>query len=423
MYTKVLFSICLSLSLLLSGSYSARARQAQTTPAQLYKIAWFFVKSSYLDTTYNGQDIDIWRYENRYKGHLKTFDDSTKAIETMLMSLGDRYTRYLDRESFQEEKRAIKAKLTGVGIQIAPNEENQIIVIAPIQDSPAFKAGIKAGDQIIEVDNKSTSGLSIEEVASKIRGLQSTKVSLLIQRGKEKKNFQITRDEIHIKSVPEGHSKKLNEQACYIHLVTFLSKHAAKEVAGSLAELGDCPGLILDLRNNPGGLFDNSLKIADMFLERDSDIVSTVDRYGYVDTKKTEGEASLNYDGELIVLVNGGSASATEILSGALQDHGRAELIGSKTFGKGLVQFIPPALNDGSGLHITTSKYLTPNGHDIHEIGIVPDQEVNLSLEDLQNKKGPWFTYKSKIMTRDINWQSDLQLKKAVLVLKQKLSS
>ncbi len=393
--------------------------QKSITPEQLYELTRLMLQQNYLDKTFNNQDLEIWSLDKRYKGRLKDFDDSSKAIETMVASLGDRYTRYLDQKAYKEEIEAINAKLTGIGIQIGLNKEQKVIVIAPIQDTPAFKAGFLPKDEILEVNGESTKGLSIDEVAGKIRGIAGTKVKILIQRGEEKKLYEVERAEIHVESIPEDHYKKFENKICYIHLASFISQDAAKEFSEKLKKLGDCPSLILDLRNNPGGLLDNAIEISNIFLEENQDIVSTVDRDGYILTKKT-GNSDFKYKGNLALLVNEGSASASEILAGALKDNKRAVLIGTTTFGKGLVQIVRD-LPDGSGINITAAKYLTPNGTDIHEIGIKPNYEIKLNKEDLEAKKGPWFMNYDNIMEQNKDFNKDLQLKKAKEILSKKL--
>jgi carboxyl-terminal processing protease len=423
---KILIA-CLGLfvfSLFVVQNPSGAKTQRELKPDELYELVRLIVEQNFLDSHYNGQDLDIWSVDRRYKDKIKTYDDSKKAVQTMLASLNDRYTRFLDKEEYKDELQAIDAKLPGIGIQIGLDKAQKIVVIAPIQGTPAFKVGLRPKDEILEVDGTSTTGLSIEEVSGKIRGTPGTNVKLLILRGEEKKEYQITRAEIKVDSIPEGQARKINNNICYIHLTTFISHDASKEFAEKLKQLGNCPGLILDLRNNPGGLLDNAITIANMFLEDGQDIVSTVDRDGYVVTKATDKNRLISYKGKLVVLTNEGSASASEILSGALKDHGRAVLVGEKTFGKGLVQLVRD-LPDGSGINITTAKYLTPNGTDIHKIGIQPNHKVKLTEQNLKDKQGPWFADFDNIINPDQNLEKtkDIQLAKAIEVMKKILET
>ncbi|MDX1920861.1 MAG: S41 family peptidase [Candidatus Caenarcaniphilales bacterium] len=415
------FLILISFSLVFAAPTPV-GTQREIKPDELYELVRLIVDQNFLDANYNNQDLAIWSLDRRYKGKIKTYEDSKKAIQTMLASLGDRYTRFLDKDEYKDELQAIDAKLPGIGIQIGLDKSQKIVVIAPIQGTPAFKSGLMPKDEILEVDGTSTKGLSIEEVANKIRGTPGTNVKLVVLRGDAKKEFSITRAEIKIEAIPEGQSKKLNENICYIHLSTFISHNASTEFADKLKQLGDCPGLIMDLRNNPGGLLDNAINIANIFLEDGLDIVSTVDRDSYVATKSTSKNRLFEYKGKLVVLTNEGSASASEILSGALKDNGRAILVGEKTFGKGLVQLVRD-LPDGSGINITTAKYLTPNGTDINKIGIQPNYKVKLSKEDLIDKKGPWFIDFDNIVDPDkaLANTKDLQLLKAINVINSEL--
>ncbi|HEY9885648.1 MAG TPA: S41 family peptidase, partial [Vampirovibrionales bacterium] len=319
--------------------------------------------------------------------------------------------------------RAIDAKLPGIGIQIGLDNTQKVIVIAPIHGTPAFKAGLMPKDEIVEVDGTPTKGLSIEEVANKIRGTPGTAVKLLISRDSKEQTFEITRAEIHLESVPKGQATKINDKVCYIRLTSFIAKDAAKEFTDELNGLGNCPGLIMDLRSNPGGLLDNAISLANVFLDNGMDIVSTVDRDGYVLTKSTDKDRLFRYKGNLLILVNEGSASASEILSGALKDHGVARLVGDKTFGKGLVQLVRD-LPDGSGLNITMAKYLTPNGTDINKIGIEPNIKVELTKDELKEKQGPWFNDFDNIAEPEkvIKNSKDLQLLKAIEVLNDELA-
>ncbi len=415
---RLIFSF---LSLLLLSSALQAKTTTDLTPEQLYELVRLVVAQNYLDTDFNDQDLDIWSVNRRYPGQLKDYEDAKKGIQTMLASLDDRYTRFLDKDEYKDEIQAINAKLPGIGIQIGLNKEGKVVVIAPILGTPAFRAGLLPKDEILQIDGFSTQSLSIEKVADKIRGIPGTMVKLLIKRGKEEKVYEIIREEIHLESVPEGHYTKLTPKICYLHLTSFISHEATEELIEKLKEVSPCEGLILDLRNNPGGLLDNAISMSNIFLAPGSDIVSTVDRNGYVLTKSIEAERKFVYEGELVVLVNEGSASASEILAGALKDNGKAVLVGQKTFGKALVQLVRD-LPDGSGINITTAKYLTPNGTDINKIGIEPQHKVKLTREDLKAKRGPWFMNFEVLQIEKADQSKDLQLVKARAVLEEMLA-
>jgi carboxyl-terminal processing protease len=387
----------------------------QIEPEQLYQRVWQLIKEDYYDQTYNGQ---AWaRWQHRYDGKLKTLDDSHKAIETMLASLGDRYTRFLDREAFDDEKSQIDAHLYGIGVQIGLDKTNKIVVIAPIEGTPAAKAGLMPADEIAEINGKSTKGLSVEEAARQIKGPINTQVVLTIVRSKQKLKVPIVRAEIPIKAVQTV--KMLDRDLGYIRLSSFISQQANKEMREALSKLAGAKGLILDLRQNPGGLLTNAIDISNMFLDG-GNIVSTVDRDGYKTPAMSDGRPFSHQP--LVILIDQGSASASEITSGALRDNGRASLVGQRTFGKGLVQGIN-RLEDGSGVNITIARYLTPNDTDINKKGITPDIAVELSDKDYQEGKGPWWLDPDgPIAKRQPEDLKDVQLAKAVEILKKKVT-
>jgi carboxyl-terminal processing protease len=381
---------------------------------RLYHRVWEIIRDTFYEPTYNNQNWSRW--EHRYDGKLKTMDDSKKAIETMLASLGDRYTRYLDKSAFEEENNAIAARLYGIGIQMGMDKTQRIVVIAPIEGTPAARAGLMPADEIAEVNGKSTKGSSVEEVSKQIRGPIDTQVTLTINRNKEKKMFTITRAEIPVKSVQTV--EMLNNDIGYVRLSTFISQVANAEMREALAKLTPARGIILDLRDNPGGLVTNAIDISSMFLEG-GPVVSTVDRNNHKVQSMSNGRPITRQP--LVVLINQGSASASEITSGALRDHNRADLVGSKSFGKGLVQAIN-RLFDGSGVNVTIARYLTPNNTDINKKGIVPDQELKLEIKDYKEGRGPWWMDpEGPTVKRSPKDGKDVQLKKAIEVLEKKI--
>lgn len=367
-------------------------------PQVLYDEVWRLINAHFVDGDKNGQNWNIWRH--RYDDKMQNDPDAYVAIETMLASLNDRYTRFLDPDEFAEEGRSIKATLFGIGIQIG-NRDNKLLIIAPIEDTPAAKAGLKANDEILQIDGKSAQGMLVKEAADLIRGEKGTKVHLLIKRGDEKKVYDVVRDEIKLKAVSLKPPFKTDvpRRIGYLKISSFLSSNTAFEVRNAMKELGDKDGYIIDLRSNPGGLLSNAISIADFFLDGGA-IVSTVDRDGYKEVRRAK--PGMITDKPLVVLIDQGSASASEILSGALRDNNRAVLVGQKSFGKGLVQEINP-LPGGSGVNITTQRYLTPNDTDINKMGIQPDIAVDETEADFNNKR-------------------DLQLKAAVDVMQNILS-
>ena len=367
------------------------------TPAQLYDDVWKIVNKKFYDPSNNSQDWAKWRY--RYDHKLKTPEDAYIAIDTMLASLNDPYTRFLPPKEFSEETQAIKGSLKGIGTQIGLRD-GELVIIAPLEDSPAERAGLLADDKILEINGESTKGIHIDAAADKIRGEKGTTVNLLIQRkGVPNKIYSIVRDEIEVKSVsckPPFDTTIIPEDMQYIRLSSFISKNAAVEIEEILNNCGNKKGIIIDLRSNPGGLLTNAIYISDMLLKGGA-IVSTVDRDRYKMTTRAKYNQVTNKP--VVVLINKGSASASEILSGALKDNHRATIVGEQSFGKGLVQEINK-LPDEAGMNITIQRYLTPSGQDINKKGISPDVVIELTEENVKAK-------------------DDVQLKKAIEVLEQ----
>lgn len=383
--------------ILLSAAIMAIGQAYSATPAEMYDDVWKIVNKKYYDPSNNHQDWAKWRY--RYENKLKTKEDAYIAIETMLASLNDPYTRFLDPKEFSEETQSIKGSLKGIGTQIGLRD-GELVIIAPLEDSPAERAGLMADDKILEINGESTKGINIDVAADKIRGEKGTTVTLLIQRkGVPNKTYSVVRDEIEVKSVsckPPFETTKIPDDIQYIRLSSFISKNAATEIESILNNSSSAKGYILDLRSNPGGLLTNAIYISDMLL-RGGVIVSTVDRDSYKSTTRA-GYQQVT-DKPIVVLINKGSASASEILSGALKDNHRATIVGEQSFGKGLVQEIN-RLPDEAGMNITIQRYLTPSGSDIHKKGITPDVVVELTKDNVDAKE-------------------DVQLKKAIEILEE----
>ena len=372
-------------------AWTLKSNVLAATPIEMYDNVWRLINTKYVDQTNNEQNWRKWRH--KYDNVIRTNEDAYVAIDTMVASLNDPYTKFLNPKEFQEETSSIKGSLKGIGIQIGV-KDGKLMVIAPIEDTPAEKAGLLADDEILSIDGKSTKGITVDKAADQIRGEEGTQVTLLIKRkNMEPKEYTITRAEIEIKSVTQKVPTKMEvpSDICYIRLSSFISRNAAKEVADIINSNKDKKAFIIDLRSNPGGLLSNAIYISDMFLNGGA-IVSTVDRDGYKETQKATN--SLLTTKPLVVLLNKGSASASEIFSGAMKDNKRAVLVGTQSFGKGLVQEINKLPNN-AGINITIQKYLTPNGTDIHKKGITPDVVVVLTDEEVKNK-------------------DDVQLKKAI---------
>lgn len=396
---------------LLSKSQAVLSEVFRQSPKELVDEVWQIIDRQYVDATFNQQD---WRsVRNEYLNRNYTNqEEAYKAIREMLKKLDDPYTRFMDPQEFKNMQIDTSGELTGVGIQLAQDEETKkLMVISPIEDTPAFKAGVLAKDVILKIDGKSTEGMDVNDAVKLIRGEPGTSVNLTVQRGNKQIDYQLTRAKIEIHPVRYESKNSPNGKVGYIRLTQF-SANAAQEMRTAIKDLEkqQVTGYILDVRSNPGGLLNASVEIARMWINEGA-IVSTVDRQGEADRQVANSRALT--DKPLVVLVDGGSASASEILSGALQDDKRATLIGTQTFGKGLVQSVR-GLEDGSGLAVTIAMYLTPSGRNINKLGIAPDVVVELS--DAQRKTLQ--QDRTKIGTSD-----DPQYAKGLEVLQQKIAA
>ncbi|MEL6352869.1 MAG: carboxyl-terminal processing protease CtpC [Cyanobacteria bacterium J06627_28] len=356
----------------------SKASLFKDNPKELIDEVWQLIDHEYVDDSFNSLDWNGIRTDYLTRSYTDQ-EAAYVAVREMLEQLEDPYTRFMDPEEFHNMQIETSGELTGVGIQISQEEEtNEIVVVAPIEETPAYEAGLISGDVITFIDGQSTEGMELSDAVSLIRGPENSSVTLTISRDGEPLDFDLTRAriEIHpvdyaVKSGPEG-------TVGYIRLKQF-SNNAATEMKDAIEALEErnVTGYILDLRSNPGGLLFSSIDIAQMWIEEGT-IVSTVDRNAVSDEEVANNQALT--DQPLVVLVDGGSASASEILSGALQDNERAVLVGTQTFGKGLVQSVR-RLTDGSGVAVTIAKYLTPSGRDINKLGIEPDHIIELTDE------------------------------------------
>ena len=346
------------------------------TYQKLFDNTWNEIKNNYYDASLNNQ---IWyRWKDHYKGKIKTEADAKVAINTMLASLNDPYSKYMDAKEYQEQNSSIASKIVGIGVNIS-SVSGKIKIMNVMEGSPAQNANLQPNDIIFAVDGKEISGMPISEVAKLVKGKENSIVEITILRNDEKFNKKITRKEIKIKTVKATVDKNIG----YIQISTFVSATTPNDFLDALEKTQKAQGLIIDLRGNTGGLLPNAVFIANLFIN-DGNIVSIVGRDGYKFDIKAQ---DLNYkiNKPLIILIDGASASASEILSGALKDYKKAILLGTKTYGKGMVQKIIPLQND-TGLNLTIAKYLTPNGSDINQKGIEPDYKVEFTLNDLKNQ-------------------------------------
>ena len=351
--------------------------QAFTEDQKLLLQSWRIVNQSYLDETHNHQNW--WKLREKYvKKPLRDRDETYTAIEEMLGTLGDPFTRLLRPEQYRSLQVNTSGELSGVGLQINVNPETKLIeVISPLAGSPAEAAGIQPKDSILEIDGVNAKTITLDEAASMMRGVIGTKVSIRVQssidKAAEPRNVEVVRDRISLNPVYTALDTNTDKKVGYVRLNQF-SANAAEEIAKGVNDLEKkgAEAYILDLRNNPGGLLQAGVEIARMWLDNGT-IVYTVNRQGALGSFDSNSE--ILTEDPLVVLVNQGTASASEILAGALQDNGRALLVGEKTFGKGLIQSLFE-LPDGAGLAVTVAKYETPNHTDINKLGIMPDDVI-----------------------------------------------
>ena len=393
------------------GIHSIGKASLKDSHKYLVDEVWQIINYRYVDGTFNQLDWQAVRKEYLNKSYTDE-KEAYKSIREMLKKLEDPYTRFMNPEEFKSLQVDTSGELTGIGITISQDEKTkQLLVIAPIEDTPAFRAGILAKDIILEIDGKKTKGMDTNDAVSLIRGKAGTRVKLTILRNGRKKQFNIQRARIEIHPVRYSEKKTPSGNIGYIRLNQF-SANASKEMKDAIKNLESkkVSGYILDLRGNPGGLLYASIEIAQMWMNKGT-IVFTIDRQGTQDKQVANGSALTNKP--LVILVDKGSASASEILSGALQDNKRAILVGNKTFGKGLVQSVQP-LKSGSGLAVTIAKYHTPSGKDINKHGIDPD--VKVELTDAQ-RQDLWLRERDKLGTL-----ADPQFAKAVELLGKQIT-
>ena len=371
-----------------------------------------------------------------YVDEVNTKELMTGAINGMLNSM-DPHSGYLTPELYKELQMDTQGRFGGLGIEITVRN-GMLTVVSPIEDTPAFRAGIKAGDQIFKIDDEFTKDMNLMQAVKKMRGLKGSKLNLSIKREgvPDLLNFSIVRDTIRVQSV---RSRVLEEGYAYIRLAQFQERSdrdLQKALEKLSSEKGGVKGLVLDLRNNPGGLLTQAVRVADLFLDSGM-IVYTEGRLENQKQKYFARKEGSWTEFPIVVLVNGGSASASEIVAGALQDHKRAVILGTKTFGKGSVQTILP-LDDNSALRLTTARYFTPKGRSIQATGIVPDivlenvpvqearaeEKKRLGLREenlpghLQNQQEQKEKEKQAQQEKEESVENDGQLKRALELLK-----
>ena len=359
---------------------------------QFYLI--ILLNSFFFSCSVNSAEIDIYKkidlfgevlekINKEYVDEINQSEGMDSAINGLLQSL-DPYSSYMSPEIFQEMQTETSGEFGGLGIEVSM-EAGVVKVITPIDDTPASKAGIKAGDYIVKIDNVQVQGKSLSEAVDLMRGLVGTDIELTVRRRGVKKalTFNITREIIEVQSVK---SDLLENNIGYIRLTSFNdnSSNQIKKQIKKLKKNENLKAFILDLRNNPGGLLSQAIKISDFFLDN-GEIVSTKSRKKSDNRKWFARKGDITEGKTLVVLINYGSASASEIVAGALKDHKRAIIIGENSYGKGSVQSIIPLKNKGA-IRLTVSKYYLPSGKSISEVGVRPDIEVNEEGDEFRIK-------------------------------------
>jgi carboxyl-terminal processing protease len=385
---------------------------SQENSQQQIDEVWQIVDRNYVDGSFNNKNWQSIRRQYLARNYPNQ-EQSYVAIREMLKKLGDPYTRFMNPKEFADFQERSSGQRVGVGIQLSMDEKTKkLVIIAPIEDSSAAKAGIISKDVILKINGKSTKGLNIDKAVRQIRGQAGTSVVLTIQRdGQTIGNYKLLRQ--IIETHPVFANYRQNEGIGYVRLKEFTA-NATSEMQTEIQQLEHrgAQGYILDLRSNPGGLLYSAIEIARMFVN-DGKIVSTKTRQGINETQFADRTAIVVTNKPIFVLVDGGSASASEILAGTLKDNNRAQLVGTKTFGKGLVQSVR-RLSSGAGMAVTIAKYYTPNGIDINRKGIQPDVEVKITKEQMQVlRKNP-----TKVATSD-----DPQYVKAQQLLKAQIAA
>jgi carboxyl-terminal processing protease len=358
---------------------TSRVRAAlQDSPKTVIDEAWQIVNREYVDGSFNQLNWQAMRQELLSKNYTSR-EQAYVALRKVLERLNDPYTRFMDPRQYEALTNQTSGELSGVGIRLEVHEKTKVLtIIEPIENSPAMQAGLKAGDQIVAINGKATTGMTVEDASALIRGDAGTKVHLQIRRGAQSISLGVVRARIELPTVRYSVKQEAKNRIGYIRLNEF-SAHASEQMRRAIQDLltQKVDGFVLDLRGNPGGLLQASIEISRMWVDQGA-IVKTVDRLGHDENISANQSALTKLP--LVVLVDSNSASSSEILTGALKDNKRAVVVGSQTFGKALVQSVH-SLSDGSGLAVTIAHYYTPKGTDISHKGIEPDIKVDLTEE------------------------------------------
>lgn len=345
------------------------ANSSSIYASSIYKTAWETINEKF----YFKSNLNLDKWKDKFENKITDLNDAHNCISRFVKELDDPYTKFLTREEFREEQNIINSMLTGIGVKLS--NENPLILDV-LNESPAEKSGIKQYDYILSVNGNNTKNLTGSEAANLIKGPIGSPIQIRLKRGNEIITKTLTREELKFKAVS---SRMLKNNIAVIKIDSFIPEDTSRLVKDEITKLKSADGIILDLRNNSGGLLKNAVEIADMFLS-EGKIVSTVNLANVVNEFANSSQL---YNSNIAILVNENTASASEILTSALKENKRALVIGKRTFGKGLVQEII-RLPDDSALHVTIAAYLTPDGNNLNKKGVIPDLFINDNERQLE---------------------------------------
>ena len=380
-FNLVAFLLVFSLSHSTVFIQKVNANSTSIYASSIYKTAWETINEKF----YFKSKINLEQWKNKFENNIDDLNDAHSCISKLIKELDDPYTKFLSREEFKEEQNIINSTLTGIGVKLSSEKP---FVLDVLVESPAKKEGIIPNDLILAIDDKSTVNLTGSQAANLLRGPVGLPLKMKLKRGKEILTKTITREELKFKTVS---SQLLNNNIAFIKIDSFIPENTSNLFKDEITKHASADGIILDLRNNSGGLLKNAIEIADMFLA-EGKIVSTVN---LTKTVNEYANSSQVYNLPIVILVNENTASASEILTSALKENKRAIVIGERTFGKGLVQEIIK-LPDDSALHVTIASYLTPAGNNLNKKGVIPDVIISDKERQLERAKEILYTLKEK---------------------------